>query len=72
MIDIDNLTIRALTARGYKIAAHAYLQPDGETKYTYVAHDPQTGHHVQGWSMGGDLAAALADLERRAAGLCAG
>ena len=65
VIDPNNEMVQALTRAGYKLAGHAYLQPGGRVKYTYVAKHGKTGQVVQGWSRGGDARSALHDLARR-------
>jgi hypothetical protein len=65
MIDPKSKDVQAILERGYKLAAHAYLQPSGKVNYTFVAKHTDTGQVVQGWSGGGTAEDAFADLRRR-------
>jgi hypothetical protein len=65
MIDPKNEAVQEIVDRGYKLAAHAYLQPSGNVNYTFVAKHRETGEVVQGWSGGGTAEDAFEDLQRR-------
>lgn len=65
MIDPTNPIVQALIKQGYRIALHAYLQPDGRVKITTVGKHA-AGKLVQGWNSNGDPGAAFKDMAKRA------